>query len=162
MKRSKAFELRKLQNDSLTFVLIRCGQLLNDRGMARVNAEAGKPLMRESHTRLIPHLRAPEGIRVTELARKVGITKQAVHQLVADMLKLGILRIEADPDDARARRVSLTEAGLAALIQGTQQLVEIDREIAAQIGKTDVKTLHRLLSQLLGHLGEPPGFNTSS
>lgn len=153
MSRAKPLaELQRLQAQSLGFVLIRCGQLFNERGMARVNAEAGAPILREAHTRLIPHLQSPDGIRVTELAKRIGITKQAVQQLVADMVELEVVRVEPDPDDARARRVSLTEVGVAAMLHGTGVLLDLEASLTPKLGKGNVRTLHRLLTRLLGEL----------
>ena len=144
--------LRRAQARSLGYVLIRCGQLFNDRGVARVNAAAGKPMLREAHTRLLPHLQTPGGIRVTELARRLGITKQGAQQLVADMARLGVVRVDADPDDKRARRVTLTEFGYEAMMHGTGQLLEIEAEIAPRVGKAKIKELRRLLTELLAVL----------
>lgn len=135
--------------------MIRCGQLFNERGIARVNAEARRPMLREAHTRLIPHLQTPGGIRMTALAQKLGVTKQAVQQLVADMVDEGVVRLALDPYDARARRVMLTEFGLTALMHGTKKLLEIERTVAARLGKREVQQLHKLLSALLLVLEEP-------
>jgi len=155
MKSATPADLRRLQARSLGFVLIRCGQLFNDRGLAQVNTEVGRPMLREAHTRLIPHLQTPDGIRVTTLAQKLRVTKQAVQQLVADMVELGVVRIAPDPDDARARRVVLTALGLAAMMDGTNKLLDIERTVAARLGKRETKQLHELLSDLLVVLEEP-------
>lgn len=142
-------ELQALQASSLGFALIRCGQLFNDEGMARVNADAGGPVLREAHTRLLPHLQAPGGVRITTLAAKLGVTKQAVQQLVADLVEVGVVRVASDPDDARARRILLTELGLNAMLHGTGILHAIEAELARELGKREVKALHRLLTRLL-------------
>ena len=147
-----AKKLERQQASSLGFLLIRCGQLFNERGIARVNAAAGKPMLREAHTRLVPHLQAIGGIRITELAGRIGVTKQAVQQLVADMAEQGVVRVDADPADARARRVSLTEFGYGAMMHGTAQLIEIEREVAGPMGRSEVQHLHRLLTKMLGVL----------
>jgi DNA-binding MarR family transcriptional regulator len=149
---SRLETLRRAQATSLGYVLIRCGQLFNDRGIARVNATAGKPTLREAHTRLIPHLQEPGGIRVTELARRIGITKQGAQQLVSDMVSQGVVCVDADPDDKRARRVMLTKFGYAAMMRGTGQLLEIEAEVAQKVGKAKMKQLRRLLTDLLAAL----------
>lgn len=138
-----------MQAKSLGYVLIRCGQLFNERGMARVNAEAGGAMLREAHTRLLPHLQDPEGVRMTELARKLGVTKQAVQQLVSDMLEVGVVEVLSDPDDARARRVVLTELGVGAIQHGTGLLLDIERELGRAIGSPKLRQLHSLLTELL-------------
>lgn len=153
-RRSGLDELRALQASSLGYVLIRCGQLFNALGMSRVNEEAGAPLLREAHTRLIPHLLVEEGVRITTLAQKTGVTKQAVQQLVGDLLELGVVKVSPDPDDARARRVTLTELGLHAMAHGTGKLLELETELAEVLGRTQLRALHAALSQLLPVLEE--------
>lgn len=144
-----AKRLERAQAGSLGYVLIRSGQLFNELGIQRVNAEAGKPVLSEAHTRLLPYLQSPGGIRVTELARKIGVTKQAVAQLIATMVEHGVVRLEQDPRDARARRVMLTERGYASMLHGTEHLRAIDGEVSARLGKRTVSQLHGLLTQLL-------------
>lgn len=142
-------QLQRRQAASLGFLLIRCGQLWNERAIARVNAEAGRPVLRDAHTRLLPHLQAPEGVRITELAKTLGVTKQAVQPLVAELAEAGVVRVEADPDDARARRVTLTSHGVQAMLHGTGVLEAIERELTPGLGTAEVKRLKRSLTQLL-------------
>lgn len=147
--------LRRRQANSLGFLLIRCGQLWNERGISGVNAEAkaaGRvdgPVLREAHTRLLPYLQAPEGIRITELAQVVGVTKQAVQPLIAELARTGVVRVEVDPDDARARRVFLTPFGVEAMLHGTSVLEAIEGQVTTGFAARDVKALKGLLTRLL-------------
>ena len=145
-------QLRKRQADSLGFLLIRCGQLWNERGIHQVNAEAGGAVLREAHTKLLPHLQAPEGIRITALAEQMGVTKQAVQPLVAELAEQGVVRVESDPDDARARRVTLTALGVEAMLHGTGVLERIERDVAPTLGKKELKALKQSLRRLLAAL----------
>ena len=145
-------EVRRLQASSVGYLLIRSGQLWNERAIGRVNAEARGPALREAHTRLLPHLLEPDGIRITELARRLSITKQAVQPLVADMVEAGVLRMEDDPDDARARRVILTAHGFAAMRHGTGILLDIEAALGRALGKASMTELRRLLTALLAAL----------
>lgn len=152
--------VRALQAESLGYLLLRAGQIWGDRAIAAVNAEAeerglAQPPLREAHTRLLPHLGAPEGIRITELARVVGVTKQAVQPLVAELAEVGIVRVELDPADARARRVYLTDFGVAALAHGTGILRRIEAELRPHLGARDTEALKHLLGKLLAALEAP-------
>lgn len=149
-------ELERRQRSSLGFLLIRCGQLWNERAIARVNAEAGRPVLREAHTRLLPWLQAPGGIRITELAEAVGVTKQAVQPLVAELARDGIVDVTVDPDDGRARRVTLTVRGVEAMLHGTGVLEALEAELGPTLGKGEARELKRLLTALLEGL-EPSG-----
>lgn len=141
--------LLTMQANSLGYLVIRCGQLWNDRGIAGVNAEAGAPVLREAHTRLIPLLLEPEGVRITELAARLEVSKQAVQPLVADLLGLGLVSVEVDPVDARARRVRLTDLGLEAMLHGTGVLRRIEATLRPRLGRAETRILKRLLTRLL-------------
>ncbi|MBL8936346.1 MAG: MarR family transcriptional regulator [Archangium sp.] len=82
----------------------------------------------------------------------VGVTKQAVQPLVAELAKQGLVRVEPDPDDARARRVTLTALGVEAMVHGTGVLERIEREVAPALGKAELEALKRSLRRLLAAL----------
>ena len=50
-------------------------------------------------------------IRPSEIARNLGISRQAIHTTISQMVKLGVVRLDPDPDDRRHMIVSLTETG---------------------------------------------------
>ena len=54
-----------------------------------------------------------EGTRLTELARRASMSKQAMGELVDQCVDLGLVDRIADPSDGRARIVMFTSAGLA-------------------------------------------------
>lgn len=55
-----------------------------------------------------------EPVTVSELARYMGLTRQAVQRLAGDMARDGLVEFAANPSDARAMHLLLTEAGRAA------------------------------------------------
>lgn len=145
-------KVQRMQASSLGYLLIRCSQIWGDRAIAAVNLEAGAPVLREAHTRLLPYLQDPSGIRITDLAQAVGVTKQAVQPLVAELATIGLVRVEADANDARARRVYLTPFGLEALAHGTGILLQIEAELTPRLGQRTRDALKRQLSKLLAVL----------
>ena len=62
--------------------------------------------------RLLPHL-SRHGIRPTELARRIEVSKQAVGQALADSASRRLVELVPDPSDGRARLVRLTASGAA-------------------------------------------------
>ena len=50
----------------------------------------------------------PQGSRPSELAARVGMSKQAVNYLLGELERRGYLERRADPDDRRSRRIVLT------------------------------------------------------
>jgi DNA-binding MarR family transcriptional regulator len=57
---------------------------------------------------------APDGLRITELSGDALLTQAGVSRLVARLEGSGLLERVADPDDGRASRIRLTEAGASA------------------------------------------------
>jgi DNA-binding MarR family transcriptional regulator len=53
-------------------------------------------------------------VTVSELARHMGLTRQAVQRLADDMARDGLVEFAENPGDARAMHLLLTEAGRAA------------------------------------------------
>lgn len=79
-------KLEVAKRESVGQLLLKCARLLDERAVARVNREGGaQARLRPAHTRLVPHIE-PEGTRLTELARRLGITKQAVGQVGAQRM----------------------------------------------------------------------------
>jgi DNA-binding MarR family transcriptional regulator len=53
-------------------------------------------------------------VTISELARHMGLTRQAVQRLADDMARDGLVEFAENPGDARAMHLLLTEAGKAA------------------------------------------------
>ena len=81
-----------------------------------------------------------------ELARRVGISKQAVGQLVDELEEMGTLERIADPNDGRAKLIRFCrEGGQPVLFRGLAVLAELERQIEGEIGTRQMKQLHRTL-----------------
>jgi len=139
-------KIEKRKRASLGQLLFRAARLYNERAIARVQRRV--PSARLAHTTLLPYIDFG-GTRQTEIARRAGITKQAVGQLVDDMVAVGMLRREPDPDDARAQLVTFTEAGLEQLLAGIDVLDGVERALAAAVGEPALARLHKDLARVL-------------
>src|ERR1044072_634597 len=53
----------------------------------------------------------PQGARPSELAARLGVTKQALNSLLGQLERLDYVQREPDPDDLRSKRVALTPRG---------------------------------------------------
>lgn len=49
--------------------------------------------------------------RPAEIARRLGVSRQAVHTTIRQLATKGIVELTADPDDQRHRQLVLTEKG---------------------------------------------------
>ena len=92
-----------------------------------------------AHIHITRHL-ALGGDRLTDLAEKAGMTKQAMADLVAQCEAWGLVTREVDPHDARAKRVRFTEAGLAWLQAFHSAVTQAEAEFRQEVGE-DIATV---------------------
>ncbi|MBO6947341.1 MAG: winged helix-turn-helix transcriptional regulator [Rhodospirillales bacterium] len=103
--------------------------------------------VRTSHISLLRHIDM-DGTRITEIAERAGISKQAVGQLVTICKALDLVMTETDPSDRRAKIVTFTEHGRR-LIHEQQAIIEAtDNAVRAKIGDKDFEKLRRQLAML--------------
>lgn len=86
-----------------------------------------------AHIQITRHL-APEGARLTELARNAGMTKQAMGALVTQCEAWGMVTRNGDPTDARAHKIQFTSAGMAWLNAYTQAVAQAEEEMRNAVG----------------------------
>lgn len=86
-----------------------------------------------AHIHITRHL-ALEGSRLTDLAHAAGMTKQAMGDLVTQCEAWGLVTREADPLDARARRILFTPTGLAWLAAFRRAVARAEDEFRAAVG----------------------------
>jgi DNA-binding MarR family transcriptional regulator len=129
-------------------LLFECARLLDEIAQAEVNRQAGRRLLTPALVRLLPHL-SRDGIRPTDLARRVDVTKQAVGQALAGLEAMKLVELVPDASDGRARLVRLTAAGEAAYAHGHDVLAFYARELSARLGVTPVAAVTKGLATLL-------------
>ena len=136
---------------NLGHLLMRAARLLNEHGIARMQARSAHTNFRLAHTRLIPHIDL-EGTRQTVIAERVNISKQAVGQLVAELEEAGMVKRTVDPSDRRARLVRFTDAGRQEILSGLALLARLEADLAAAISPSRVERLKDDLTTLLAAL----------
>jgi DNA-binding MarR family transcriptional regulator len=141
-------ELEQKKRASTAQLLLRCARLLNEWALARARAETGNPNLRAAHTSLLPHL-GFDGIRLTALAQRLGVSKQAAFQLVEELEAQGMVEKLDDPQDGRAKLIRFSKQGERALMDGLRVLGDIEREVAAAIGGAHFRALHDALLALM-------------
>lgn len=89
----------------------------------------------------------PDGVSPSELAARLGTTKQAMNHLLRRLETHGYLELAAGRD-ARSRAIRLTRRGHA-LIAAIRAIVRtIEQRWAALLGAGEFATLRRLLQEL--------------
>ncbi len=94
---------------------------------------AARGRLTASHIHITRHL-ALEGSRLTELARRAGVSKQAMGKLVQECEAWGLVSRSADARDARARSIVFTPVGLSWLQAFGQAVAQAEAEFREAVG----------------------------
>ncbi len=119
---------------------------MNDELIDRLH-ERGHPQVRYAHGNVFQFL-DDAGTRVSVLAQRTHITKQAMAQLVAHLEQHGYVERIADPSDRRAKLVRATARGQAVFAIVRDFVAELDARLAANLGDAKVQQLRELLEEL--------------
>ena len=141
-------QFERAAGENLGQLLLKAARRLDETALRRLRDVPGVPAIRPAHTKLFPHI-SHEGIRSTEIAQRLGVTKQAVAPLVADLVAWGMVEQVPDPRDGRARLVRWTEEGLRGLMHGLGVLEQFEVELAARIGPEKTGAFREALIELL-------------
>ncbi|AIJ24528.1 MarR family winged helix-turn-helix transcriptional regulator [Amycolatopsis methanolica] len=95
----------------------------------------------------------PDGTTVSELARRMGVTRQTAHQAVQALTRLGLLEQAPDPSSGRQRLVRRTAEGERAHRTAVGILRKAETTLARRIGRDPV---HALRAALQSDWGRPP------
>jgi DNA-binding MarR family transcriptional regulator len=122
---------------------------------ARLDAE-GYPDIRPGHGCVFRFIEV-EGSRLTQLAGRAGMTKQAVGEVVADLERLGYLERVPDPEDGRAKIIRLSARGWDAQAAALRIFADIELRWARAVGDEQVaevrKTIEAILASELAAVG---------
>jgi DNA-binding MarR family transcriptional regulator len=91
--------------------------------------------IREGHGCVFGFIDVEHGSRLTDLAERAGLTKQAVGEAVAELERLGYVERVPDPRDRRAKIIKPTPRGIEVIMTGRRVFSEIEREWAEQVGE---------------------------
>ena len=111
-----------------------------------------------AHVHITRHL-AQSGSRLSELAERAGMTKQAMGDLVTQCEAWGLVQRLPDERDARARRIVFTPDGLAWLKAFEMAVAQAEREFRAEVGD-DVATV--VMLGLEAYAGDDSGLESGA
>lgn len=103
--------------------------------------------LRQSHFRVISAV-PPEGINVTDLGERVGMTKQGCGQFVTTLVASGHLRVEQDLADRRIRWVRRTPEGSRTIAAVTRRMLLIEQGWAERVGECRYRTFRSVLEEI--------------
>ena len=108
---------------------------------------AGFP-QRPAHSAVFAHIDVEGGTRLTTLAARANMTPQALGELVDELERLDCVVRQPDAEDRRAKRIVLTDRGLATVAAAQQTISGIEAELAALLGKDRLADVHDALRRI--------------
>jgi DNA-binding MarR family transcriptional regulator len=83
--------------------------------------------------------------RPSDLARNLGISRQAVHQLLADLEERGLIDLRPDPADARAKEVHFSRRGTGMHLLAVEAQRKVHEELERRLGSKVLDDLTKAL-----------------
>jgi DNA-binding MarR family transcriptional regulator len=149
-----AASVRAQREQMLLRLLFRATHAMNAEMTRRVRAR-GWTAFKPTFTTLLSHLDT-DGTTISELAARIGTSRQAVSQLARAIEEAGLIERMPHPTDGRSVVVCHTAAGRRILLHALDVMSAIEAEYADRAGETEVGELKRLLAHLLGEI-DPAG-----
>ncbi|NLY26265.1 MAG: MarR family transcriptional regulator [Alcaligenaceae bacterium] len=84
-------------------------------------------------------------VGLSELARKLGVSRQAVHKLAGEAAKAGLVEFVSSPDNARIVLLRFTQAGWVMSANAASVFDSIELELKEHIGARNLAELKRIL-----------------
>lgn len=94
-------------------------------------------------------------VRPSDIARNLGVSRQAIHSTINQMVKLGMVKLDPDPDDRRHMIVSLTDTGARMRQDAQRALDALADQLAERLGKERFDALLATLEADWGDNVEP-------
>ena len=131
------------RSDPLIDLSFRAARWLEGGLLARL-AAAGWTDVTRAHSQVFAHLDR-DGTRPSELARRMGVTRQAAHQTIQELVDRGFLELASDPGNKRARRAVLTPRGKRVVADARDIVRDLEHTLERRIGRKRVARLRRAL-----------------
>src|SRR3954451_23626055 len=96
---------------------------------------------------------ATGGLRLTELAERLGVTKQAALKIVDDMEAHGLVERTPAPGDRRAKVLRLTARAEAVRKRALEASEQMEAELREDLGDADVEAARRALLRFIERHG---------
>lgn len=93
--------------------------------------------------------------RPSDIARRLGVSRQAIHATINQMIELGMVALVDDPSNGRVKVVALTPQGEAMRRDAQAAMVALTEELGRRVGASELLKAARLLN---GDWGPPMTF----
>jgi DNA-binding MarR family transcriptional regulator len=100
----------------------------------------------DAQARILAILRGEE-LTISEIARRIGVSRQAVHRIVSSLVQRKLLKLQTSPTNSREKHIIFTQAGEAMKKEAAKALHELENEVQIAIGQRNLKILKSLLAK---------------
>ena len=101
--------------------------------------------------RLFNALRGEEK-SISEVAKIMNISRQAVHQTVHKLVNLGYLELISQDGNKKNKIIKITALGQEIRKQGSEHLMEIERKLSWNLGERNLEFIKKILSSHSKHV----------
>lgn len=141
-----ADQIRAHRETVLLRLLIRLSQIETNELVERLH-DHGHEGVQRTYIALLANIDT-EGTRLVEIARRLGVSRQAASQMVKEVQRRGFLERLDDPSDGRAILVRHNPAGRALLLDALALMNEIEAEYAAIVSQPALDQTRRTLRRI--------------
>ena len=135
---------RQWRRANISRLLFRAAWRFDSRILDYINRR-GFPALRMAHLH-VPRNLDLEGTRVTELAARAEMSKQAMSEIVDECDAMGLVKRLPDPTDRRAKIVRFTPRGLELIATVRAALAFAERDMRAILGPGALDTVATALA----------------
>lgn len=110
-------------------------------------AAAGFDDLRPVHRSIIRDILV-EGLRPTELATRLGLSKQAVNDILRELEAKGYISLGPDPEDGRAKRIVVSDRGRGFATTAARLSRAVGRRWATRVGERRFEVFESVLREI--------------
>jgi DNA-binding MarR family transcriptional regulator len=116
-----------------------------DEGLQNYLRQQGWPAVTRSQSMVMVTV-VQGASRPSDIARILGISRQAVHATINGMVEIGLLALEDDPEDRRSKRVVISAQGLKMREHAREAARLMNKALAQRIGGPSLCALQAALA----------------
>lgn len=138
-------EKKQEQRTNLNQLIVRAFYWF-DEGLQSNLQMRGGPEVTHSQSMII--MMIGEGIRrPSAIAERLGVSRQAVHQSLKELIDVELVELVPDPKDGRAKIARLSRKGAPIQRKASRILDRLETELGNRIGKRRAAALREVLEQ---------------
>lgn len=133
----------KMPNLTL-FQLILAAQSWFERALTPFLQNEGRKCLGYADLKLLANLNCGTTY-ASELARRMGVSRQAVNKLTKNLVEAGMIRLEVVPGKSNTKWIVLTDGGVEIIQEIVAELNRMEALLGARIGVNEVAALRKAL-----------------